>query len=183
MSVIDDLKSASLFGKLAFVFLAIASLFVCIAFTCTGWGELNTGMHWGLWRVCSENTYTPGCTPTDGWALDWWAATQALVIFGFFGILVSFFLVILYIFVGKCQKNSEVAMGAGIICIVTGVLYLIGCIVFAAEWDKNYKDTNTLDYFLSYAFGLSIVALILEIVAGVFLILEGKGKGVGQNPA
>jgi hypothetical protein len=33
---------------------------------------------------------------------------------------VTFFLIILYIFVGKCQKNGEVGMAAGIIAIVTG---------------------------------------------------------------
>jgi hypothetical protein len=32
----------------------------------------------------------------------------------------TFFLIILYIFVGKCQKNGEVGMAAGIIAIVTG---------------------------------------------------------------
>ena len=51
---------------------------------------------------------------------DWYGAVQAFVTFGFFGTLVTFFLIILYIFVGKCQKNGEVGMAAGIIGIVTG---------------------------------------------------------------
>jgi len=51
---------------------------------------------------------------------DWYGAVQAMVIFGFFGTLISFFLLILFLFVGKCQKNGEIAFAAGIICIVTG---------------------------------------------------------------
>ena len=50
----------------------------------------------------------------------WFGVVQALVTFGFFGILMTFFMVIRYIFVGKCQKNGEVGMAAGIIAIVTG---------------------------------------------------------------
>lgn len=52
---------------------------------------------------------------------DWYGAVQAMVIFGFFGTLISFFLIILFLFVGKCQKNGEIAFAAGIICIVTGM--------------------------------------------------------------
>lgn len=53
-------------------------------------------------------------------------------------------------------------------------MYLIGCIVFGTQWDKYYKDTLVTDYALEYGFALSIVALILEITAGVFLIIETK---------
>lgn len=51
---------------------------------------------------------------------DWWAFAQAASCFGFFGILVSFFLVILYLFVGSCKGNGEVATGAAILCLLTG---------------------------------------------------------------
>lgn len=53
---------------------------------------------------------------------DWWAFAQAASCFGFFGILVSFFLVILYLFVDSCKGNGEVATGAAILCLVTGNL-------------------------------------------------------------
>ncbi|KAL5008161.1 hypothetical protein ScPMuIL_013742 [Solemya velum] len=189
MSVVDNLKGASLFSKLALLFLTIALLFVYIAFTCTGWIENDAGQHWGLWRACSESNWVVGCVELDGTANDWWAATQALAIFGFVGINVAFFLLILYMFVGKCQKNGEVAMATAIICIVTGVLFLIGVIVFGAEYDEYYKDLgktpnnkNNNDHSLSYSYGLAIVAVILEILSGVLLILDGK-KGGGTSPA
>lgn len=58
-------------------------------------------------------------------------------------------------------------------------MYLIGCIIFAAKWDKYWNDTNVLDYKLGYSFALSIVALLLEIVGAVLMIVEGKGGGGG----
>ncbi|XP_033735208.1 uncharacterized protein LOC117323836 [Pecten maximus] len=182
MGVVDGIKSASLFGKLAFFLLAVALLFVYIAFTTTGWGENASGTHWGLWRICGNNEYIPGCTPVDGWALDWYAATQALAIFGFVGINVAFLLVCLLLFTSQCGGNKEVGMGAAIICLITGVLLLIGCIVFGAKFDDRYIDQfPTNKHKLSYSFGLALVASILEIVAGVFMLVDGLGKGTSPS--
>lgn len=75
MGVVDGFKSASIFGKIAFILLAVASFCIIIAFTCTGWGESNTTVgggyriHWGLWRRCTEEEVsTAPCNPLDGWA-------------------------------------------------------------------------------------------------------------------
>ena len=70
-------------------------------------------------------------------------------------------------------------MAAGIIAIVTGILYLIGCMVFATKFNEYYIDIAVLDYKLGYSFALSIVALVLEIIGGVLMIVEGKGVGGG----
>ncbi|KAK3608542.1 hypothetical protein CHS0354_042519 [Potamilus streckersoni] len=186
MGVVDGFKSASLFAKISFVLLVVAALFASIAFTCTGWAKNNVGAHYGLWRLCGENVYAPGCTQLDGWAVDWWAATQALVSFGFFGIWVALILVSLVMFSESFKGNKEMAIAAAIVCIVTGVLYLIGVIVFGAEFDKYFISRNYLtlmNYSLSYCFGLSIVALVFEIVAGVLMILDGKGGGGGTKPS
>lgn len=187
MGAVEGFKGSGLFAKLALVLLLIATLFTWIAYTCTGWGEeKRSGMHIGLWRICSSNHYTPGCSPTDGWANDWFAAVQALVTFGFFGINVALFLLILYMFVSSCQKNGEVAMGTAIICFVTGVLYLIGIIVFGAKFKEDFIDPADRnpswgDYKLSYSFALSVVALALELVAGVFIILDSKKGGTSPS--
>lgn len=75
MGVVDGFKSASIFGKIAFILLAVASFCIIIAFTCTGWGESNENVgsgfqiHWGLWRRCTENEISSSpCSPLDGWA-------------------------------------------------------------------------------------------------------------------
>lgn len=193
MGVVDSFKGAGLFAKIALALLSISALFVWIAYTCTGWGEEkiaakaeSTGSsHYGLWRICSNNVNSPSCVPTDGWGNDWFAACQALVTFGFFGINVALFLLILYMFVPSCQKNGEIAMATAIICIVTGVLYLIGVIVFGAKFDEDFidpaKSNPSFDFELSYCFGLSIVALILEIVAGVLAFLDSKKGGTSPS--
>lgn len=69
MAVMDDFKGASIINKIAFIILLVALLCVYIAFTCTGWGEVNTGGHWGLWRACGNaDTGSGGCSQLDGWA-------------------------------------------------------------------------------------------------------------------
>ena len=52
--------------------------------------------------------------------VGWFAATQALVTFGFFGINVGLFLLILYMFVPTCTKNGEVGIACAIVLIATG---------------------------------------------------------------
>jgi len=62
------------------------------------------------------------------------------------------------------------------------VLYLIGVIVFAVKFDEDYVDRiANSTYELGYAFGLSVVALILEIVAGVLVIVDSKSGGTSPS--
>ena len=73
MTVIEDFKSASVWGKLAFILLAVASGFASIAFTTTGWGSGTTvgtsnAVFLGLWRECGNADIIGGCTQVDGWA-------------------------------------------------------------------------------------------------------------------
>ncbi|XP_063429179.1 claudin-18-like [Mytilus trossulus] len=181
MGVVDDFKGASILCKVAFILLLIATLFTCISYTTTDWVYDDIGAtlnHYGLWRICGETDIPTACQAIDGWANEWYGVVQAFVTFGFFGILVSFFLVVLYIFVSKCQKNGEVAIAVAIICIATGVFYLIGVIVFAAEVN-DWPENNTTDYKFGYSFALSIIALVLEIIGGILMIVEGKGGGGG----
>ncbi|KAK3093885.1 hypothetical protein FSP39_021466 [Pinctada imbricata] len=192
MSVLDDFKGASIIGKIALILLLVASFCVCIAFTCTGWGgedaySVSQKTYWGLWRRCVDTNVVSPCVNLDGTPNDWWAYTQAGSCFGFFGTLVACTLMILYVFVGKCKKNGEMAIAAGIICIVTGILFLIACIVFGVKWNKYYDDVYvagilTVDRYLSYAFGFAVVGALLEIVSGVLCIIEAKkGGGTGAS--
>jgi hypothetical protein len=72
MGVVDGFKGAGLSAKIAFWLLLVATMFVWIAYTCTGWAEgtsgYDEGRHYGLWRSCTDDKYYPGCYELDGWA-------------------------------------------------------------------------------------------------------------------
>lgn len=63
----------------------------------------------------------------------------------------------------------------------SGVFYLIGVIIFGAKVNK-WVENSTTDYKFGYSFALSIIAFLLEVVAGVLMIVEGKGGGGGTKP-
>ena len=72
MGVVKGFKGAGIFAKIAFILLILAAIGAWIAYNSTGWGRCETGAsdtHYGLWRECSDNTYTSGCVILDGWAL------------------------------------------------------------------------------------------------------------------
>ncbi|WAR18469.1 hypothetical protein MAR_000307 [Mya arenaria] len=192
MGVAEGFKGSGVFAKVSLGMLLLAAMFAWIAFTCTGWGRTDTpgalaDTYFGLWRICTDAIPFPNCRPTDGWARDWWAATQALVTIGFLGINVSLCLLIVYMFIPSCLKNHEVAMTTAIVAIVTGALYLIGVIVFGANFKEDYIDflgpLSGERYRLGYAFALSIVALVLEIAGGVMVLLDRKVAQPGTAPA
>ena len=52
--------------------------------------------------------------------------------------------------------------------------WLIAVIVFAAEWPDEVG--NIADKF-GFSFALAIIAFVVAIVAGILLIVDGKGGG------
>lgn len=69
MGFVNGFKASGLFAKMALALLIVSCVFAWIAYTCTGWGEeRDSGVHYGLWRICSNDKYVSGCFPTDGWA-------------------------------------------------------------------------------------------------------------------
>ena len=64
---------------------------------------------------------------------------------------------------------------------ISGVMYLIGCIVFAVKFKENYIDPVTRDCELSYCFIISTIALVLEILAGVLMIIDAKKAGTSPS--
>ncbi|KAK7504583.1 hypothetical protein BaRGS_00004069 [Batillaria attramentaria] len=184
MGVKDGFMGASLMVKISFILLLIANLFNWIAFTTASWGYFDfdgianslDGVGYGLWRRCGETI--SGCTVLDGTREDWYATFQAFGIFGFVGINVAFLLLILYMFAGPCKGNGEAKMATFIICFVAAVCWLIAVIIFAAEFSVSGTSVDKL----GFSFALAIIALILAVVAGILLIVDGKGGG-GTSPA
>lgn len=49
--------------------------------------------------------------------------------------------------------------------------------MFGVEFDDVYYDRGMFEFWFLYVFGMVIVVVFLEIVVGVFLILECKKGG------
>lgn len=63
----------------------------------------------------------------------------------------------------------------------SGVLYFIGVVVFAAKFKEDYIDPVGSTWELGYAFALSVIAFVLEIVAGVLILVECKKGGTSPS--
>ncbi|KAK3084717.1 hypothetical protein FSP39_017946 [Pinctada imbricata] len=181
MPIKRDFQIASVWSRLALCLLFISSVLIIIAFSCTGWGENGLGEHWGLWRKCGEyDVDRVGCLNLDGSASDWWAFTQAASVFGLIGTFLAFGMLILYIFTESCKQKKELVVAMTCICFFCGIMNLIGCIVFGVYWDRTYMEEivlgQTVLYWLSYAYGLSLVASILDLSAGFVLVVETKNN-------
>lgn len=71
MGVVDDFKGTTIFCKVAFILLFIATLFTYISYTTTEWVYDDIGadaLHYGLWRICGEAELPGACSHIDGWA-------------------------------------------------------------------------------------------------------------------
>lgn len=176
MGVKDGIQGASVVMKVAFLLLFVAVVCNWIAFCTASWGYINAGgkTGWGLWRICDETASS--CNVMDGTRADWFAAVQTFGIFGFMAVNVAFLLVILAMFVGACRGNGEVQLGAVILCFVAVVCWLIAVIVFGAMWRDKLLPA-TADDKLGSSFGLAIVTLILALIVGILLIVDGKVGG------
>ncbi|XP_063428654.1 peripheral myelin protein 22-like [Mytilus trossulus] len=188
MTLKEDFASSSIWAKLAFCCFLTALITGGISFTTTRWASMNIkgtkgGVYFGLWRRCEikSDDRVQACFILDGTANEWFAVVQAMAVFGSSGILVSMFLFILYLFFEKYKKNSEIGTIAGIICIITGIMYLIGCIVFATKKNKYYEDTEWIKFPLEYGFYLAIIAILFEIAGGVFTLIEIKATNTSQH--
>ncbi|XP_046340447.1 uncharacterized protein LOC124121483 [Haliotis rufescens] len=197
--VFESLKGAGAIGIVVLVLALVGNICNWIAFTTAAWArefpdtnkETFTG--YGLWRICGTGTDTgfgkvvSGCTQIDGTNLAYYGAVQALVSIGFLGLNAMCLIIILKIFTSKCADVSDIDKVNGIQAIVTGVLYLIGIIIFGAEYGngdklRNVVGTTTVDGDLGYSFVFAVFAMLLEIVVGVVLLVTSlKGGSVAAK--
>ncbi|XP_041354545.1 uncharacterized protein LOC121372317 [Gigantopelta aegis] len=193
--IMASFKAATLMKKIAFIILLVAVVCNFTAFTTTGWGYKYTDQSkqtysaYGLWRICpNTNPITAGCASMDGIAVTWMAISQTFAVFGFVGIDVVLLVVTLQIFSSKCNGLKDLNIFNAIYCFITALCWLIAVGVYGAFFDSvtyytNPNTSNAVDPDLGYAFGFAVVALLLELVVGVLLLLDGRLKtgGVSQQ--
>ncbi|XP_046548107.1 uncharacterized protein LOC124258079 [Haliotis rubra] len=188
MGIKDSFMGASVLMKVCFLVLLVAQVCNYIAFTIPQWGKRYTApvgdffVGYGLWRLCSNSELPSACGQLDGTRLDWYAAVQAMSVFGFVGINVAFLVVTLQIFSSMCKGVSDLGFWNALCCFLTGACYLVAVIIFGTNFDDgffSYVGGGILrEGEFGFSFGFAIVALILEIVAGVLILLDGKGVTV-----
>ena len=54
-------------------------------------------------------------------------------------------------------------------------------ILFGAEFDNTYDKYNFDDPSLHYSFGFAIITFLLQLAAGIVLLLTNKGGGAVQS--
>lgn len=64
---------------------------------------------------------------------------------------------------------------------VSGICWLIAVILFGAEFDNTYDRYNFDDPSLHYSFGFAIITFLLQLAAGIVLLLTNKGGGAVQS--
>ncbi|XP_071079662.1 uncharacterized protein [Haliotis cracherodii] len=195
--VFESLKGAGAIGIVVLVLALLGNMCNWIAFTTAAWARLFTNTNketfigFGLWRICGTGSDTGSgrivsvCTQIDGTNLVYYGAVQALVSIGFLGLNAMCLIIILKMFTSKCADVSDIDKVNGIQAIVTGVLYLIGIIIFGAEYgngDKLHSAVIAVDGDLGYSFVFAVFAMVLEIVVGVVLLVIGlKGGSVAAK--
>ncbi|KAL4239040.1 hypothetical protein ACF0H5_003744 [Mactra antiquata] len=194
MGLADGYEKARFGTKVALMLLAAATIFVWIALSCTGWIRTTAaagkyeGFQVGLWRICDDAKLSPTCIQLDGWGKVWFNGVQGFVSLGFIGINVAFLLVVLFLFVSSCQKNREIAMATTVVCVISGLLYLSGVVIFGAKFDEDYIEpySNKVGkdpFKIGYCFGLSIVAIVFELIAGCLIYLDSKKDSQNTRPS
>ncbi|XP_041352906.1 uncharacterized protein LOC121371235 [Gigantopelta aegis] len=174
MSLKESFVGVSSVKKIAFVILLFAQMSNWIAFTTADWGRQSNSFEWnnlftgiGLWRSCSNgaDTAVVPCQMLDGTRNDLYASIQAFATFGFVGINLAFFILLLQIFFDKCKSVSDTVNG--VICFLATGCYLIAVIQFGV-----YFDTSFINKRFGFSFSFAIVAFILSMIAGILFIKD-----------
>ncbi|KAK7004599.1 epithelial membrane protein 1 [Biomphalaria glabrata] len=167
MGVKDGFMEANLVTKLSFCIVLFAVIINWIAFCTTSWFLVSGINYYGLWRACTATTCG---SMLDGSPDDDINAIQAFAIFGFMGLNVGFFLIVMYMFWGSCKGNGETGLAAAISLLVSAGCWLIAVAIFGSKYD-DYSVGR-----FGYSFALAVIALILALVAGILMVVGGRGN-------
>lgn len=161
-------NTSSIFIKVAFVCVLLATLLFIIGFATVSWmvyDQYHTydTYDYGLWRVkhCGRrNSCSNYGTPTQ----DWMRATQAFECMGLISLAVAVIITVLFVFVDKMRKRSPL-IAIIIFCFVAVACMIIGFIIFGTK-------LSSAD--VGWSMGVAIAGCILTFVAGVMCVIDLK---------
>ncbi|VDI71567.1 voltage-dependent calcium channel gamma-1 subunit-like [Mytilus edulis] len=183
-------KSPSKVGAVAMVVMFLGWIVELVAITTIYWAVFTwltvdtaqrritiTEAH-GLWKYCSKFIgLFVRCEHSPGWLV----AVRALNVIGMmFGSGALVFMG-LFTFLHSEKWNKIFKSSALSSAIFSGVLILIGAIVYGASVSQGkaplpHKPVGDVQYVLSWSFALSIIAAILFVISGVIMGFARKPR-------
>ncbi|XP_062598708.1 uncharacterized protein LOC134260141 [Saccostrea cucullata] len=125
----------------------------------------------GLWLACDiisdGSQHINTCTYTSSSELDWFKAVQAFACLGLIFLLFG----IVALAVKRCMDKASILYLSAGLTFAGAVCILITIAVYAAK----ITDLGISGY-LHFAFAFCIIAMILAIPAGIFIIIEASKK-------
>ncbi|KAL5008856.1 hypothetical protein ScPMuIL_014437 [Solemya velum] len=169
--------SSSIWLKIAFIGLCLASVLFVIGFATVAWMSYDhPQLDYGLWktrycsgRQCQETEVDNRLLRTlqlDGQAKDWYRASQVMECFGLVCMLIALILLFVFVFAESCRRrNILIAIIALIFAAV--VFMIIGISVFATKFENRGGSVG-------WSMGLAIASAIFAFVSDIMLVLELK---------
>ncbi|XP_060591209.1 uncharacterized protein LOC132746149 [Ruditapes philippinarum] len=164
---------ASLFAKIGFVLLIIAFILQLLGIALPYWYSVDKdsydaygGLFRGCFEIASSNKKT--CDRMKNVA-DYWAATQAFELIGFFLVVGALILSIIVLFIKSDMKILKLI--CWILCFCACGFIIVGIIIYGAEAEGIYAE-------FSGAFAITIIAGIISLAAGVLWLLDWMGKAM-----
>ncbi|XP_005096811.2 uncharacterized protein LOC101864520 [Aplysia californica] len=190
MGLISSFQAANIWGQVAFVVLLVAEVFNWLCFCMNDWGLYDTNptnaddeLGFGVWRLCGRTEPDSLCQDLDGWRLTWYGAFQGFMVFGFMGVNLALFFVILVLFVPQCNSNKETRVFSIVSAIVAVICYIVALVLFGVKFDETYDaGFDTEEYFICFYF--AIVVAVLSLVVAICLVIGiSGGHSIGHAPS
>lgn len=138
--------------------------------------QYGTVAYTGLWRKCSDfGLARDVCSEfkwTDNQVSHWFRTVQTFEVLGFVFGSTSLLMMALFHFVETCQENGRLRIISILLLAVAFLMVIIGCIVIGALKDTLKGIEIESSAFLSWGFGVSIVASLLYLASCVAVAIS-----------
>lgn len=131
------------------------------------WVPKGSNINFGLFRVCTDSV----CLDIETiFKLDWWRATQAMVLLSIIAMGVGVVLAILF---GVILRDKQILLLAAAFMTFCGAVFAaIGVIIFGAKTRELGLEKS-----LHAGFGLVVIAAVIAIPAAVMMLLSRTRTG------
>ncbi|XP_005105655.1 uncharacterized protein LOC101851819 [Aplysia californica] len=181
MTCLRSYLDASKWAKIALTLLMVNTSMAWNSFVSATWGDgYTTGpvfVGYGLWRRCGNSETAPNCVNLLGWNLQWYRTVQAFAIMAFVCVNVCYLLMILLVFLNRCKGSKAISLWICVLSFFSALCYLVAVTVFAASFDDDFTVTGASSTSLAFGWIMTIIVALVQVLVGVFMILEARRMG------